>query len=356
LYRQSALADEPTKPAHCQAHLPGATMQLANKTRRMKALLNPELLQVLACPWDHTPLHISDSGLVCENAHSFTLEADTPIFTEHVRREPVPRNMEPCAHLDANGPIDPFVRDWLVNTNGNLYWRARSRLQRYPIPHWPFQGGEGRLLVDVGCGWGRWTIAAAQAGYIPVGMDVHIDALEAASRVSRQVGVRADYVCADVEHLPFRSGSIDVFFSYSVLQHLERSKVKGFLKEVSRTLSSQGVCLIQLPNTLGPYNLVQQARRRFRDGRPGTFEMRYWSRHAIEQAVAEAGLRDLTIRADGFFTQNPQLADLDLLSLGGKLVVLGSHAGRRAAAVFPVLTRLADSLWIEARSAEACNK
>jgi len=187
-------------------------------------------------------------------------------------------------------------------------------------------------------------------------MDVHIDALEAASRVSRQVGVRADYVCADVEHLPFRSGSIDVFFSYSVLQHLERAKVMGFLKEVSRTLSSQGVCLVQLPNTLGPYNLVQQARRRFRDGRPGTFEMRYWSRHAIEQAVAEAGLRDLTIRADGFFTQNPQLADLDLLSLGGKLVVLGSYAGRRAAAVFPLLTRLADSLWIEARSSEARDK
>lgn len=84
--------------------------------------------------------------------------------------------------------------------------------------------------------------------------------------------------------------------------------------------------------------------------------MRYWSRHAIEQAVAEAGLRDLTIRADGFFTQNPQLADLDLLSLGGKLIVLGSPAGRRAAAVFPVLTRLADSLWIETRSSEACNK
>jgi len=34
-------------------------------------------------------------------------------------------------------------------------------------------------------------------------------------------------------------------------------------------------------------------------------------------------LRDLRIRADGFFTRYPQLADLDLLSLGGKLVVLG---------------------------------
>src|SRR6267143_4955553 len=84
------------------------------------------------------------------------------------------------------------------------------------------------LMWAAAGGWGRWTIAAARAGYTPIGMDLHIDALEAASRVSRQVGVRADYVCADVEHLPFRSGSIDVFFSYSVLQHLERAQVMGF--------------------------------------------------------------------------------------------------------------------------------
>ena len=65
--------------------------------------------------------------------------------------------------------------------------------------------------------------------------------------------------------------------------------------------------------------------------------------------MSAAGLRNLKIRADGFFTQNPELSALDLLSPLGKLVVLASHTGRKTSVVLPILTRIADSLWIEAR-------
>ncbi len=312
-------------------------------------LLNAHVVRILACPWDHSDLRVHDGGLACKLGHWFGVEQGIAVLTDKARREAVPGNMEPCRYADGAGSIDPFVDDWVVNTNGNLYWRTRGRLQRYPIPNWPFWGSEGELLVDVGCGWGRWSIAAARAGFSPIGVDVHIDALAAAGRVSRQVGVRADYVCGDAEHLPFQSGSIDVLLSYSVLQHLERAKVIGVFKEVSRVLKRNGICLVQLPNVFGFHNILQQVRRGFRDARSGTFEMRYWSRAGIRRAVEEAGLRNLRILADGFFTQNPQLSDLDLLSPAGKLVVLASHAGRRAADVLPVLTRLADSIWVEAR-------
>lgn len=98
--------------------------------------------------------------------------------------------MGPCPHADENGgsrdqQIDTFVNDWIVNTNGNLYWRVRGKLPRYPIPNWRFGSGNGKVLVDIGCGWGRWSIAAAHAGFEPIGVDVHIDGLAAASRVAR---------------------------------------------------------------------------------------------------------------------------------------------------------------------------
>jgi SAM-dependent methyltransferase/uncharacterized protein YbaR (Trm112 family) len=315
----------------------------------MIALLNPRLLRVLACPWDHSSLRTQEGGLVCGGAHRFAVEEGIPVLTDQTRRERVPGNMESCRQLDDGRPIDPFVDDWLINTNGNLYWKARGRLRRYPIPSWPSSPGGGKLLVDLGCSWGRWTIAAARAGFRPVGVDVHIDALAAGGRVSRQLRVPVDYVCGDAEHLPFPSASIDVLFSYSVLQHIERAKVIRIFKEISRVLKSAGICLVQLPNVFGLYNMLRQAKRGFRDARPGTFEMRYWARAEIRQAVEEAGLVSLAIRADGFFSQNPQLSDLDLLSPAGKVIVLISHAGRKAADAVPILTRLADSLWIEAR-------
>jgi len=84
--------------------------------------------------------------------------------------------------------------------------------------------------------------------------------------------------------------------------------------------------------------------------------MRYRSRTDVQHAVAEAGLDDLTIHADGFFSQNPQLSDLDLLSASEKLVVFTSHAGCQAASIAPFLTRIADSWFVEAHRPAASRK
>jgi len=307
------------------------------------------LTEVVACPWDRTNLRPYNGGFICEDGHEFAVENDIPILTDAVRREAVPANMAPCPHDLEDASVDAFVNDWIVNTNGNLYWRARGRLPRYPIPSWPFWKGDGKILVDVGCGWGRWSIASAGAGFRPIGLDVHIDALSAAQRVSKQLGVQANYLCSSVDRMPFRSASVDVVFSYSVLQHLDRQTVARFFKESFRVLKVGGRCLVQLPNASGLYNILLQARRGFRDGSPGTFEMRYWSISSIRDAVEKAGFHDLAIRTDGFFSQNPQMSDLDLLSLVGKLIVLVSLAARNTARVIPTLTRFADSLWIECR-------
>jgi len=139
-------------------------------------LLDSGLFRVLACPWDHSGLVINDGDLLCEQGHKFHVEEGIPLLARNPRREAVPSNMKACRHAEQESSIDPFVNDWLVNTNGNLYWRARGRLHRYPIPNWPFGNGEGRVLVDVGCSWGCWTIAAARAGFRPIGVDVHMEA------------------------------------------------------------------------------------------------------------------------------------------------------------------------------------
>lgn len=323
--------------------------------------MDDTFLRSLACPHDHTALRRKDGALECEQHHTFAFEQGVPVFTEQPRRELVPLNMPPMPKIAREpssgvepaktiGTIDAFVNDWIVNTNGNLYWRARGRLTRYPIPSWPFGAGNGQTLLDVGCSWGRWCIAAARAGFQPIGLDVHIDALAAAGRVSQQLGADCHFACSGVEKLPVQSRSIDCVFSYSVLQHIDKSKVRCAFREFARVLKPGGICMVQLPNAIGALSIAQQLRRGFREARPGSFEMRYWSRAEIRRAFEDAGLPDVRIRADGFFSQNPQLADLDLLSLPAKLLVLVSYAGRKAGDALPLLTHVADSLWIEARA------
>jgi 2-polyprenyl-3-methyl-5-hydroxy-6-metoxy-1,4-benzoquinol methylase/uncharacterized protein YbaR (Trm112 family) len=326
---------------------------------RKQALLDKSLLRVLACPRDQALLRVSGDAIVCEQGHRFAIEQGVPVFAQNPRREPAPLNMAPCPQVArdraSTQSIDAFVNDWIVNTNGNLYWRARGRLPRYPIPDWPFGNGDGKTLLDIGCSWGRWCMAAARAGFRPIGIDVHVDALAAAMRVSQQLDAHCSFLCSDADVLPVRSHSVDCVFSYSVLQHIDKPKVLRIFHEIARVLVPGGRCLIQLPNTLGPLSLVQQFKRGFREAKAGTFEMRYWSRKMIRESLRDAGLGHLQIHTDGFLSQNPQLTDLDLLTPAGKLIVIASYAGRAAANALPILTRVADSLWIEAQAPTAAH-
>jgi SAM-dependent methyltransferase len=292
-----------------------------------------------------------DGRLRCDAGHDVPVERGVPIFTREVRREATPSNMAPLPAQRSPGAVDPFVDDWIVNTNGNLYWSLRGRMPRYPIPDWPAKnaGGPGQTLIDIGCGWGRWTIAGARAGYEAWGVDVHLDALWAAGRVVRAVGAEATFACCEAARLPFKTGSADFVFSYSVLQHLEKKTARSVLMEIARILRPGGTCFVQLPNAYGLVSLLRQAKRGFREGRPGTFEMRYWTRRSIRNALEEAGLGNIRFRAEGFLLQNTQRNDVDLLSGSGAAAVRFSCFLRDAADRMPLLSSVADSFWIEAK-------
>lgn len=306
------------------------------------------LFDLLYCPLHAAKLRDEQTRLVCEAGHEIAVENGVPIFAEKPRMEEKPLNMPPLPPRTVPERVDAFVDDWIVNTNGNLYWPARGRLPRYPIPQWPARSGGGQVLVDLGCGWGRWSIAAARAGFSACGVDVHLDALRAAKRVSSELGVSADFVCCDVSRLPFQAGSVDFVFSYSVLQHLEKPKVKDVLKRIAFILRTGGTCLVQLPNAFGLVSLWRQLSRGFREPPADTLAMRYWTRGAITRAFREAGFGRVRIFAEGFFVQNTQREDLDLLSKQGAAAVLASCALRRAGNAIGPLGRIADSLWVEA--------
>jgi SAM-dependent methyltransferase len=236
------------------------------------------------------------------------------------------------------GEIDAWVARSIVKTHGNLY-RGRP-LSRYPIPPFPLGPGEGRALLDVGCNWGRWTIAAARAGFRATGLDPKEKALAAARRVAAQLGVEAGFVAGDARELPFPDGSFDAVFSYSVLQHLSKPDARTAVAEIGRVLRPGGTALVEMPNAHGPLNLARRAGRRFAEGEG--FDVRYWTLAELREAFGAIGA--VEVEADGFLTLNPQPADLDLLRRRHRPVVRLSEALRRASRAVPLLVSVADSV------------
>ncbi|HEV8686277.1 MAG TPA: class I SAM-dependent methyltransferase, partial [Gaiellaceae bacterium] len=208
---------------------------------------------------------------------------------------------------------------------------------RYPIPDFPLQRGDGELLLDIGCNWGRWTIAAAQRGYRPIGIDPSFEAIVAARRIARQLGVEdARYVVADGRRLPFANATFDVVFSYGVLQHFSKADVATSVAEIARVLKRDGYSWVQMPNALGLLNAARLAQRGFREGEH--FEVRYWRPSELRRVFGRIGPTELT--TDGFFTLNPQKRDLDLLPRRFRALVRVSEGLKSAHAP----TTLADSV------------
>jgi SAM-dependent methyltransferase len=251
-------------------------------------------------------------------------------------REEVHRDIAPAA--DATG-VDPYVRAVLVGTCGRMY---RGWGDEYPIPELPLPPGDGRVLLELGSNWGRWSIAAARRGYLPVGIDPALGAVRAAARVSTQLGVDARYAVADARHLPFRDACFDVVFSFSVLQHLSPADVAEVVEETARVLKPDGVSLHQMANVFGVNNVAQLARRRFHDAQG--FDVRYWRPRKLVQAFERIGPTHLA--AESFVSLNAQKSDLPFLRMRHRAVVRTSELLRRAAERVPPVRLVADSLWV----------
>ena len=71
---------------------------------------------------------------------------------------------------------------------------------------------EGRDVLELGCGAARWSIALAQAGARPVGLDLSDRQLEHARRLMTEAGVDFPLIHASAEAVPLPDHSFDIVF------------------------------------------------------------------------------------------------------------------------------------------------
>ena len=245
--------------------------------------------------------------------------------------------------VNKNG-IDKFVQAEVPYTSGILYFSVQNKLNRYPIPEIRLPQGNGERLLDIGCNWGRWSIAAAKKNYQVVGIDPSLEAVLAAKRVSKQLGANADFVVGDARFLPFAENAFEIVFSYGVFQHLSKENVKTSLDEAVRVLKSGGKTLFQMPNKYGIRQYQQYRRRGYTEGEG--FEIRYWTpAELLETFEKKFGATKMT--SDCYFGLGIQGSDADLLPLHYKMIVYSSEFLRKISGVIKPLTKVADSVYLE---------
>jgi SAM-dependent methyltransferase/uncharacterized protein YbaR (Trm112 family) len=317
-----------------------------------------DLLKIIVCPRDKQALSEDGSFLRCPQEHRYRVVEGIPILLvsdvqqTHIEGDRAllvaegDQSQAPLLKLTLGADeIDPFVKNSIGATNGGLYRYLVGSLKTYPIPDLRIPASDGATFLEIGCSWGRWTIAAARKGYRVVGIDPSLKGVLAARRVSRQLGIEGHFLVADGRFLPFPDDSFSLVFSYSVLQHLSKENVQIVLPEIRRVLKAGGEALVQLPNVFGVRCLYHQIRRGFRKTRD--FEVRYWTVPELKSTFSRLiGPAEVTV--DGYFSLNAQVSDVGFLPRRYRAIVYASEWLRRLSVHVPALSYIADSLYVSA--------
>ena len=170
------------------------------------------LLDILACPVCRGPLEcrasaaavddVLEGTLTCPRCRTFPIRNGVPRFTDdddYATSFGIQWNRFRTTQLDSASGTDLSAARFFAETGWSREWLA------------------GKLVLDAGCGAGRFMEVAAGCGACVVGLDLSSAVDAAAANVASFR--HAHVVQASLYQLPFRRGVFDAAYCIGVLQH-----------------------------------------------------------------------------------------------------------------------------------------
>lgn len=159
----------------------------------------------------------------------------------------------------------------------------------------------GRDVLDVGCGFGWFELAALERGARSVvGIEPDAAGLETARRHVARPGV--ELRVAGATDLPFGDASFDTVAMWEVLEHLPKGSEPRALAEIARVLRDGGALYLSTPHT--------SLRARLTDPAWWLIGHRHYAPARVAELAEAAGLRVEALETKGGWWQILHVNDL----------------------------------------------
>jgi SAM-dependent methyltransferase len=178
--------------------------------------MNQSFASLLACPDCKRDLQIETTAsstqvietgnLHCSNGHSYPIVRGIPRF------------------VSSDGYASNFGFEWNLHNRTQLDTDTRHESEETFKEKTGFvpEDFKGKLVLDVGCGMGRFSDIAFRWGATVVGIDLTSAVDAAYANIGGRENV--DLAQADVFKLPFREETFDFIFSIGVLHHTPNTR------------------------------------------------------------------------------------------------------------------------------------
>jgi len=198
---------------------------------------------------------------------------------------------------------------FLRGVYGHGLARYRKRLMSLGL-------ASGGKLLDAGCGFGQWSLAASDGYAHVVGVDGAAARIDVCRRLAAELGAdNCEFVQGAMERLPLADSSFDAAISYSVLYLTDYIRAIG---ELGRVLRS-GATLYLNTNDVGRY-LVDIVQNRYANA---DFNSRRYGLAAIGRTIVErtTGGR----HSAGAVAMSPDATKAALGKAGFEIIEIGSE-------------------------------
>jgi ubiquinone/menaquinone biosynthesis C-methylase UbiE len=181
-----------------------------------------------------------------------------------------------------------------------------------------FAPGEGRKLLDVGCGIGEMHTHLEGIFERICGVDVSASSITAAKARYPE----NDYRVMEDGRIPYPSAVFDMVTAVCVLHHVEPTQWPAFLAELMRVVRPRGIVCIIEHNPFNPLTRLAVMRC------PFDKDARLLSAGRTRRLMQDAGLRDVTTRHFLLFPFRSGLTEriergLGAIPLGAQYIATG---------------------------------
>lgn len=272
-------------------------------------MISDRLLSVVRCPDCRGQLGGEAQGLACRACGRTFNEgtADYLVLRPSSAYDETTKFVEDSFHADGRDEsVAPPLLSAAVRNN---------MLREFLRP------GPGDVVLDLGCGSGRFAIWNLQSG-------AHFIGLDTSTFFAGESRAHLDLVVGELRQLPFADGSISKAYAIDVVEHLSPESLAAMLVEINRVLAPGGSLFVYTHvMQLSPLAPVLAAIA------------------GVSRAIERAGLADLTV---------DRLRPTDHLNPLASRAHLDEVAGRAGFRVerfryyTPILSRIAESVIVPA--------
>lgn len=161
-----------------------------------------------------------------------------------------------------------------------------------------------KLILDVGCGTGRFSTEIAKKGAKVLALDFSNAMLNILEQKSASLGLEEKIypIRADARAIPIKEASVDGCICINFIQLV--NSYKEVISEISRVLKPDGILIINFPNLLGWYFPVGMYVNITKKSIQKDVHSRWFTLEEIKKLFSMVGLKITDVRGYLYFPAN----------------------------------------------------